>query len=200
MSLVKAARKYSWIKNILIHDLIRALENINKKSVDDLVAISKLQKYLKGDWKTHRMRGTPPNTTTSQGYCQGFNIFHFLRELWSPKVTLVLNTNNWRAVNNTCFGACTSQQGMQISYVFIDGRQAKEGLPAMPWSNQDNDLGIGIWNFNTFSEPEIIEAQCLCGLFALAEISLPDDHRGWVTISLNHLTQEPEVNNSDDEL
>ena len=73
-----------------------------------------------------------------------------------------------------------------------------------------------MWNFDTFFEPEIIEPQRLCGLFALAEIPLPDDHRGWVTISLDHvsafvacsslltstsqLTQEPDDNELDDQL
>lgn len=111
-------------------------------------------------------------------------VFHFLREFWSPEVTLIANTDDWRAgepfvgtnarsfphitINGTRFGACTAHRGMGASYAFMDGQQAvrilhifharhdrrdtslpslettfaiitrfkREGLPAMPWSDQ----------------------------------------------------------------
>ena len=50
------------------------------------------------------------------------------------------------------------------------------------------DLGIQTWNYNTFSEPEVVPLRRLCGLFALAEVPLHHDGRAWVTISLDHVS------------
>ena len=53
---------------------------------------------------------------------------------------------------------------------------------------RETDLGIGTWNFNEFSEPEIIKPHRLCGHFALAEIPLPNKRRAWATVSLDHVS------------
>ncbi|ETW82453.1 hypothetical protein HETIRDRAFT_314810 [Heterobasidion irregulare TC 32-1] len=63
----------------------------------------------------------------------------------------------------------------------------------MPWDNTQTDLGNLTWNFNKFLDPEVIELHHLCRVFALAEIPLRDHGHVWVTISLDHLTQEPDA-------
>ena len=92
---LKSTMMWSWIKNILIHDLvsascaayqttrdpqIHALEGIKEKSVDDVIVIRKLRNYLKGNRKSHCMRGTLLNMITSQRYHQGANgqCHHFI--------------------------------------------------------------------------------------------------------------------------
>ncbi|ETW77158.1 hypothetical protein HETIRDRAFT_174199 [Heterobasidion irregulare TC 32-1] len=70
-------------------------------------------------------------------------------------------------------------------------------VPEMPWSSKHADLGIFTWNFNKFSDPKIISISQLCSLFALADVPLRGQGCAWVTISLDHLTQEPNTLNLD---
>ncbi|ETW78268.1 hypothetical protein HETIRDRAFT_120128 [Heterobasidion irregulare TC 32-1] len=161
MGELESTMMWSWIKNILIHDLICSLEDLNNKTADNLVAIENLWNHLKGNHKKHYSytielprQGTCADLKLididrTDVYCL---IFAYLWMVWRSQMTGILRND----------------------------------LPAMPWSDWETDLGIRTWNFNKFSEPEIIEPHWLCGHSALTEIPLPDKRRVWATISLDH--------------
>ena len=66
-------------------------------------------------------------------------------------------------------------------------------MPYQVHHARETDLGIMTWNFNEFCAPEVIEPHRLCGHFALAEIPLPNNHKAWATISLDHVSLKAEL-------
>ncbi|KAH9941394.1 hypothetical protein B0H21DRAFT_824475 [Amylocystis lapponica] len=71
---------------------------------------------------------------------------------------------------------------------FMEGPE----IPELPWSLRATDLGIATWHADQLADAEVVEVCCLSGQFALATIS-KDAMRLWVTISLDHDTQEPDI-------
>ncbi|ETW82454.1 hypothetical protein HETIRDRAFT_426132 [Heterobasidion irregulare TC 32-1] len=129
----------SWIKNILIHDLVRMIEELDEQNKEDLVAIRKLKNYLKG-WQGSNgsdevelpPRGKRINLNMIQinGTSLYGLIFNYLQILWNsqqagkPFVATAVQSFSHAHVNGIQFGACTSYRGKGISFAYMDGRIA----------------------------------------------------------------------------
>ncbi|ETW77157.1 hypothetical protein HETIRDRAFT_174200 [Heterobasidion irregulare TC 32-1] len=59
---------WSWIKNMLIYDLVRTIEDLEEKMEVDNVTIKKLCTYLKRDHKIHCTRDSLLNMIASCGH------------------------------------------------------------------------------------------------------------------------------------
>ncbi|KAG8726951.1 hypothetical protein FRC10_006605, partial [Ceratobasidium sp. 414] len=67
--------------------------------------------------------------------------------------------------------------------------------PVFPWDYWDDFLSISAWRFNQFGPLEVVPAESFNGVFALADIEMPNEHY-WITMSMIHT--EPEGRVEDD--
>ncbi|CDO77902.1 hypothetical protein BN946_scf184624.g1 [Trametes cinnabarina] len=115
-----------------------------------------------------------------------------------PLIATAVEAFSHITVRGIRFGASSNHQGRNLCCI-VQRFVCDDDLPMMPWVHRGIDLGIGTWYAETFDPPEVIDAARLCGQFALA--TLPAlDARGalWITISLCHTEEEPDILNSTD--
>ncbi|KAH9932536.1 uncharacterized protein B0H18DRAFT_903868, partial [Fomitopsis serialis] len=67
-----------------------------------------------------------------------------------------------------------------------------EDIPDMPWATRATDLGINTWRAESLAAPEVVEVNRFSGHFALAVVPHREQEL-WVTMSLCHDTQEPDI-------
>ncbi|KAI0351281.1 hypothetical protein OH77DRAFT_1567406 [Trametes cingulata] len=125
-------------------------------------------------------------------------------------------------VHGQRYGASTAHRGKSHQYAYVSGRQAvrinyilqvshraasgkelvaniaivqpfiaSDRAEMMPWASRATDLGIGTWKGKRLGAATVVNLSCLSGQFALASV----EHRSkllWITMSLDHTTQEPD--------
>ncbi|KAH9839027.1 uncharacterized protein C8Q71DRAFT_893893 [Rhodofomes roseus] len=124
------------------------------------------------------------NMRSGQGYCYAYfdgripaRISHLLR------VTHIRRDPALPSLETTC----------AVVQRFV----SDDDIPVMPWAMRATDLGIATWSSDVLAAPEVIEVSRFSGQFALATVR-HGEHSYWVTMSLCHDTQEPDLLDVDD--